>query len=165
MCFTYVWLSIIRYLLTSTIMPDNRLNLLCKPLLSGDFIFKQLRTCTTSLIPTFDFSTGIRRHAFKLPASGPREEGTVVNKSTASDIKLVSTKYFNCYAQTQSFHHFYTWAGTLTFMWQKCRNHLRQLFKLIIIFSSDSSDISKSLSFSSSILTGRSFVGSTVKPV
>jgi hypothetical protein len=75
-------------LLTSTIMSDNRLNLLCKPLLSGDFIFKQLRTCTTSLIPTFDFSTGIRRHTFKLPASGPREEGTVVNKSTASDIKL-----------------------------------------------------------------------------
>jgi hypothetical protein len=35
-----------------------------------------------------DFSTGIRRHTFKLPASGPREEGTVVNKSTASDIKL-----------------------------------------------------------------------------
>jgi hypothetical protein len=52
------------------------------------FIFKQLRTCTTSLIPSFDFSTGIRRHTFKLPASGPREEGTVVNKSTASDIKL-----------------------------------------------------------------------------
>jgi hypothetical protein len=37
-------------------------------------------------------------------------------------------------------------------------------FKLMIIFSSDSSDISKSFSFSSSILTGLSFVGSTSTP-
>jgi hypothetical protein len=34
----------------------------------------------------------------------------------------------------------------------------------MIIFSSDSSDISKSFSFSSSILTGLSFVGSTSTP-
>ena len=52
--------------------------------------FKQLRICTTSLIPTFYLSTGIRIHTFKLTASGPQEEGTVVNKSTASNIKLQS---------------------------------------------------------------------------
>jgi hypothetical protein len=69
-------------------MSDNRLNLLYNPLLSGDFIFKQLATCTTSLIPTFNFGTGIRRHTFKLPAHGPRQEGTVVNKSISSEIKL-----------------------------------------------------------------------------
>jgi hypothetical protein len=74
--------------LTSIIMSDNRLSLLCNPLLSGDFIFKQLTTCTPSLIPTFNFSTGIRRHTFKLPAYGPRQEGTVLNKSTSSEIKL-----------------------------------------------------------------------------
>jgi hypothetical protein len=47
-------------------------------------------------------------------------------QSTSKYKTTVSTKYFNCYAQTQLLHHFYTWAGTLTFVWQKCRNHLRQ---------------------------------------
>jgi hypothetical protein len=114
-------------------------------------MFKQLRTCTTSLILTFDFSTGIRRHTFKLPASGPREEGTVVNKSTAHILQLAGeenlvdvetdSSYNNIpqpgsEAATQTFCPLVeqcttkkltiTWAGTLTFVWQKCRNHLRQ---------------------------------------
>jgi hypothetical protein len=147
-------------------MSDNRLNLLCKPLLSGDFIFKQLRTCTTSLIPTFNFSTGIRRHTFKLPASGPREEGTVVNKSTASDIKLQFLQHTSTVMHRPS--RFTTFTLGLA-RWHSCGKNAAiifdNLFRLIIIFSSDSSDISKSLSlsfsFSSSIFTGRSFVGST----
>jgi hypothetical protein len=53
-------------------------------------------TCTTSLIATFNFRTGIRSHTFKLPGYGPRQEGTVVNKSTSSVIKTtVSTKFFS----------------------------------------------------------------------
>jgi hypothetical protein len=123
MCFTLCLIINHRCFLTSTIIPDNQINVVCNCLLSGDFIFKQLRTCTTLLIPTFNFSTCIRRHTFKLPVYGPREEGTVKNKSASSEIKLQFLQNTSTVMQRPSRVTTFTLRLALQpFVWQKSRN-------------------------------------------